>query len=51
MSDEAMDNIELIFKRTRRGIIMLKTDSIWGMCRTYPLVVPADDLRTHLIPS
>lgn len=53
MCDEAMDNVELIL-RTGKGVIMPEIDEekgkVDGMCRTYPLVVPADDLRAYLIP-
>lgn len=49
MCDEAMDNIELIL-RTGKGDHYVKIDKEKEKCRTYPLVVPADDLRAYLIP-
>jgi hypothetical protein len=53
MCDEAMDNIQLILRAGKEGHyaeIDKEKVKLDGMCRTYPLVVPAGDLRAYLIP-
>jgi hypothetical protein len=47
MGDEAMDNIELM--KSDRDLYWKRGRTEWMML-PYPLVIPTDDLRAHLVP-